>query len=82
MGLVIEAFFDGEVLRPKNATELKPNTSYFLQIEEQPAEQQAKSVWEILDEIVGTVEAPEDWSEEHDHYLYGTPKRKRNVDAS
>jgi hypothetical protein len=24
----------------------------------------------------GTVEGPEDWSEEHDHYLYGVPKRK------
>jgi len=24
--------------------------------------------------LTGTVEAPEDWSAEHDHYLYGTLK--------
>jgi predicted DNA-binding antitoxin AbrB/MazE fold protein len=32
-------------------------------------------VYELLMEIAGTYDGPEDWSEEHDHYLYGTPKR-------
>ena len=31
--------------------------------------------WDIIDSLTGTVEGPEDWSVEHDHYIYGTPKR-------
>lgn len=26
-------------------------------------------------QLAGTVDAPEDWSLEHDHYIHGTPKR-------
>lgn len=29
----------------------------------------------VLEGLIGTVEAPSDWAAEHDHYLYGTPKR-------
>jgi hypothetical protein len=29
----------------------------------------------VLENLIGTVEAPVDWAAEHDHYLYGTPKR-------
>lgn len=29
----------------------------------------------ILESLAGTVDAPPDWAAEHDHYLYGTPKR-------
>jgi len=32
-------------------------------------------VWDLLKEVAGTVEMPADWASEHDHYLYGTPKR-------
>lgn len=32
-------------------------------------------LWDFLERIAGTVEMPADWSSEHDHYLYGTPKR-------
>jgi hypothetical protein len=31
--------------------------------------------WDVIESLVGTVDAPVDWSIEHDHYLYGTPKR-------
>ncbi len=31
--------------------------------------------WDLLLSAAGTVEMPADWSAEHDHYLYGTPKR-------
>jgi hypothetical protein len=33
------------------------------------------SVWNFLEQAAGTVEMPADWASEHDHYLYGTPKR-------
>jgi hypothetical protein len=29
----------------------------------------------ILEALAGPVDAPPDWAAEHDHYLYGTPKR-------
>ncbi|NDJ17357.1 hypothetical protein [Myxacorys almedinensis] len=35
-----------------------------------------KTAWETLRAHAGTVEMPEDWSKEHDHYLYGTAKRE------
>jgi hypothetical protein len=34
------------------------------------------TIWDKLLELAGTVEGPPDWAENHDHYLYGTPKRK------
>lgn len=36
----------------------------------------SSNAWDILESLTGTVEAPTDWSAEHDHYLYGTPKRQ------
>ena len=39
------------------------------------SETQPESAWEVLRRLAGTVEMPEDWSDEHDHYLYGSPKR-------
>lgn len=29
----------------------------------------------VLEDLMGSVQAPADWAAEHDHYLYGTPKR-------
>ncbi len=31
--------------------------------------------WDVLSKYAGTVEGPEDWSEERDHYLYGVSKK-------
>ncbi len=35
-----------------------------------------KNAWTVLREQAGSVEMPEDWAKEHDHYLYGTPKQQ------
>jgi hypothetical protein len=32
--------------------------------------------WDVLESLTGTVPAAADWSAEHDHYLYGTPKHQ------
>jgi hypothetical protein len=40
--------------------------------------EQNADAWAILESMNGAVEAPADWSAELDHYLYGTPKRKRS----
>lgn len=44
-------------------------------------EQKKKPIWEILQEVLGPVpleerdKVPHDGAENHDHYLYGSPKR-------
>lgn len=38
--------------------------------------QTSVNAWDVLESLTGAVEAPVDWSAEHDHYLYGTPKRQ------
>ena len=41
--------------------------------------QNQQNAWDVLESMMGTVEAPPDWSINHDHYLYGTAKRYQFV---
>lgn len=69
--------FDGRVLRPDLPLNLTPHGRYVITI--QPEEETAPpegNAWDILEALTGSVEAPPDWASEHDHYLYGTPKRQ------
>lgn len=76
MSKTLTAVFDGDVLRPDSPLNLEPNTRYVITIQsvEQPVAEE--NAWDVLEAMTGTVEAPSDWSNEHDHYLYGTPKRQ------
>ncbi len=38
--------------------------------------QKSGNAWDVLESLTGTVKAPADWSVEHNHYLYGTPKHQ------
>jgi hypothetical protein len=67
--------FDGEVLRPDLPLDLAPNTRYLVTIQELPEPLPSIDAWDVLEALTGTVDAPQDWSSEHDHYLYGTPKQ-------
>ncbi len=42
-----------------------------------PQVAQQATGWDAIAALIGTVEAPVDWSAEHDHYLYGSPKREK-----
>jgi hypothetical protein len=44
----------------------------------QIAEQNA---WDVLESLIGTIEAPTEWSSEHDHYLYGKAKQQLVSDS-
>lgn len=68
----LTAVFDGQVLRPDAPLNLEPNTRYVITVEPVPA----ADAWDVLEKLAGTITAPPDWSSEHDHYLYGTPKRQ------
>ena len=76
MHQTIHAVFDGKVLVPDNGAGLIEGKRYQLLI--QPAEKPHspdESAWDVLGQLIGTVNGPVDWASEIDHYLYGTPKR-------
>lgn len=75
MNKTITAIFDGQVLRPDTPLELEPNLRYVITIESASPPEASRDAWDVLETLAGTVEAPQDWASEHDHYLYGTPKR-------
>jgi hypothetical protein len=75
MTKTITATFDGEYLRPDNPVDLQPNQRYLITIEPETETQTPESGWSAIESLAGTVEAPADWSIEHDHYLYGSPKQ-------
>lgn len=78
MTKIIQAVFDGETLRPTAPLDLEPNTRYSISIELPTSKAgDAGNAWDELEVLAGSVEAPQDWAEQHDHYLYGTPKRQR-----
>ena len=80
----VQVSYYGIAFYPEEKIELEPNTHYIIQIisQENPPQNNHKNAWELLEEMAGTYEAPEDWSSEHDHYLYGTPKRTVNNESS
>ncbi|URD52745.1 antitoxin family protein [Chroococcidiopsis sp. CCNUC1] len=73
MSETITVVFDGQVFRPDSPPNLEPNTRYTITVESvEPVVKD--NAWDVLEAMAGTVEAPSDWSSQHDHYLYGTPK--------
>ncbi len=77
MTKTLHVIFDGKVLRPDGPVDLEPNTHYIVTIErEEPSE--IHDLWNVLGTLTGKVEGTEDWSQEHDHYLYSTPKRGKD----
>ena len=60
--------------------DLKPNVRYRVIIESEVADdEETTSPWERMRSLIGSIEGPEDWAREHDHYLYGTPKKDSMV---
>ena len=75
MTQTVEAYYDGTVLRPQTALDLDRDRLYSVTITEAPSRVEAATdAWQVLEALTGTVDAPEDWSAEHDHYLSGAPK--------
>lgn len=59
-------------LRPDELQQVKASLT---ELEQQ--RQGDRSVWDVLIEFAGKAEGlPKDLSANHDHYLYGTPKRE------
>jgi hypothetical protein len=77
MTRTVTAVFDGETLRPQGQVDLEPGRSYRVTIEELPEHGNRTAEKGVLDDLLEfTVDTGiEDLAEQHDHYLYGTPKR-------
>lgn len=78
MTRTLAAVYDGEVLRPEAPLDLLPNTRCRITLEVDgigSTSSNGADAWALLAQLAGSVAAPADWSEQHDHYLYGTPKR-------
>jgi hypothetical protein len=78
--VAIKAHFDGKSLILDEPADLPRNQPLLIHVQplpEQTAPTEPTNLWEVLEKYTGTVEAPPDWSAEHDHYLYGTPKRNQ-----
>ncbi|MDQ2809532.1 MAG: hypothetical protein M3Z04_21865 [Chloroflexota bacterium] len=77
MDRIVTATFDGQAFQPDAPLDLQPNTRYFLTIQPAPESwsELEGDAWDLLKRLAGTIDAPEDWSIQHDHYIHGTPKR-------
>lgn len=73
----LTAKFDGKAFLPEQTLDLKPETRYRLRVEQElPAATEPRAdLWDFLESVAGAVEGPADWSLNHDHYLYGTPRK-------
>ncbi len=70
MSKTIEAVFDGEVLRPDEPLELRPNTRVRVTIEEPAtAKRESRSFLRTARSL--DLQGPSDWSERLEEYLYG-----------
>lgn len=76
MQLTVHAVFDGEVLRPEEPLALERDRRYAVTIDVPPPDPPPPSDrplrrYAALAQDLGV----EDLAAQHDHYLYGTPKR-------
>ena len=84
--VAIKGHFDGKVFVPDEPVDLPRGEAVVLHVQraaELPAVSSNSTngqddAWAVLKKMTGTVEGPADWSAQHDHYLYGTPKRPEN----
>lgn len=77
MTITIHAEYNGIAFIPIDSVPLKKNRKYRLIIED-ATEEKKQTAWDVLEDHIGSIDGPEDWSENLDHYLYGSPKKPTN----
>jgi hypothetical protein len=78
------AHFDGKNLCPEEPVSLPQNVSLRVTVasEESTAAGAASGPLDVFERLAaqrGLVSGPTDWAAEHDHYLFGVPKRGEGV---
>jgi hypothetical protein len=76
MSRTVTVVYDGEVFRPVEPVDLEPNTRYLILLEpvEAQPEDPAGGPFDRILALAQDLGVP-DLAEQHDHYLYGHPKR-------
>jgi len=77
MARTITVVFDGEVFRPREPVDLPANSEYQLTVEDTPPLADVGGMPDVFRRILNRARdlGVGDLAEQHDHYLYGTPKR-------
>lgn len=78
--VAIKAHYDGKVIIPDEPVDLPRNKALVVQIEVRGSARPTKkrSALDLIgDNAVDDKTLPADLSMNHDHYLYGRPKKKR-----
>jgi hypothetical protein len=71
--VALKGHFDGKVVVLDEPANLREGQQVTVQVVDQTTT--TETAWDLLEAAAGSISAPADWSTEHDHYLYGTPKR-------
>jgi len=76
--IAFNAHYDGRVIVPDEPIDLPRNQALVVQIEtrgaDQPPGRESALAW-LAANASESADIPSDLSHQHDHYLYGTPKR-------
>jgi hypothetical protein len=78
--MIVKARFDGRVFVPDEPVNLAPGQTVSLLVEPAPAGEVPAStpllhLIDKFDRLPGDPDWPEDAAAQHDHYLYGAPRR-------
>ena len=77
------AHFDGRNICPDEPVRLPKNVTLRVTVDEAVAKSGGSAagidLFDRLEATAGLIEGPVDWAAEHDHYLYGAPKKSHDA---
>jgi hypothetical protein len=73
----IKAVYDGKRVKLLEPVNLPANTPLEIIVKEKPRKKRSPDSWDSLGDDAIDLEIT-DLAEQHDHYLYGPPKRRRD----
>jgi hypothetical protein len=78
--VAIKGHFDGKAFVPDEPVDLRRGQRVLLHVHPAPEADEPHTGEHVLDwvvqNLIAKTDLPADGSSEHDHYLYGTPKRQ------
>ena len=75
--MTVNAHFDGKVIVPDEPLDLRANQALRVQIEPLPDEAEESALAWIVANAIESDALPTDLADQHDHYLYGRPKKEK-----
>ena len=73
--MTVNAHFDGRAIIPDEPLDLRPNQALIVQIELIEGGTEESALAWIAANAVDSDALPADLADQHDHYLYGRPKK-------